>query len=140
MSAKISLDECWVNDGGARVRTRCLKADIDDMSVARVTMLLRLAAGDQILLQCVNHARDTVLWQRRYIVASRQDFLKRTENDVTGNVNVAESFECRVVAEADWVEVTPMAKPVAAPVAEPAPAPADPKAKGKAKETEARAA
>lgn len=58
-------------DVGAIIKTRCPKADItDEMIVGRVRAE-NLAAGDRVVLQCMDFERTTVLHQREYLVYSR---------------------------------------------------------------------
>lgn len=108
MTLKITADEIFVEEGGARVRTRCGREYIDDAMVAWAATYARLDVGDQLRVQTMTHEKDAVLWQRRYIVASRRDFLKRT--DTNGNINHRDDFEVTVLPESPWWEVTPAPK------------------------------
>lgn len=104
MTLKITADEIFTEEGGARIRTRCPQAHLTDAMVAWAAAYTKLDVGDSIRVQCMTHYKDAVLWQRRYLVASRRNFLKRTENE-RGDINHQDAFEVRVVAETPWWEV-----------------------------------
>ena len=124
MTLKITADEIFVEEGGARIRTRCEQDVVTDAMVAWAATYAKLDVGDTIRVQCLTHYKDAVLWQRRYLVAARRNFLKRTENEM-GSINHQDAFEVRVVPETHWWQV-----PGQAPAAEPA-------AEAKAKKTAA---
>lgn len=88
------------------IRTRCPKDACTDLEVARMVEVQNLDVGEFLFVQCMNHERDTVLWQRLYVVASRRNFLRRTEN-IRGDINHADAYEVRVVPLDDWLNVTP---------------------------------
>ena len=101
MSNQILSNEVYVTEGGARVRTRCLKAHVTDAMIEKLAALNNLAPGDHVLVQCMNHARDTVYWERAYGVASRDTFLKQTEN-ARGDVHTAEAHVSTAVPLTEW--------------------------------------
>ncbi len=103
---KITANEIYVQEGGARIRTRCPKIDVTDTMVSWAAAYSKLDAGDLITVQCMSHERDTVYWQRQYVVASRRDYLKRTEND-HGDVNHADAFDVKIRAMHDWLALIP---------------------------------
>jgi hypothetical protein len=103
---KITANEIFVQESGTKVRTRCSQERVTDAQVSWVALTSKLDVGDAITVQCMNHERTKVFWQRRYLVASRQDFLRRTEN-IQGDMKYEDSFEVRVVPETEWWEVTP---------------------------------
>ena len=72
MSDKITSNETYVREGGAAIRTRCLQSRVTDAMIAMEAQRHKLDVGDVITVQCMNHERDTVLWQRRYLVARRR--------------------------------------------------------------------
>lgn len=105
MSLRITADEIYVHEGGARIKTRCPKELVDDRAVAIAVQIAKLDAGDVVKVLCMDHYRQTVLWARPYIVASRRDFLRRTEN-LMGDIKHEETFEVRVMPLEDWLQVT----------------------------------
>lgn len=101
----IQSHEIFVHEGGARIRTRAAKKDLSDSDVAWAAQYSKLDVDDVVSVSCMNHERDTVLWRRTYLVASRRDFLRRSENE-RGDVKQEEAMECRVLPLTDWLEVT----------------------------------
>lgn len=106
MVDKITTNEVFVQESGTKIRTRCQKDAITDTMIARMVEYHKLDVGDPIVVQCMNHQRDTLLWQRHYVVASRRDFLRRSEN-IRGDVKHEDAFDVRVIAMGDWQNITP---------------------------------
>lgn len=107
MTQKITANEIFVRENGARIKTRCERRHIDDAMIALWAQQQMLDVGDTITVQCMNHERDTVYWQRRYLVAARHNYLQRTEN-LMGDVKHQDAFKVRVVPrDEDWWAVTP---------------------------------
>lgn len=109
MSTKITGDEIFVVEGGARIRTRCPQEHVTDDMVQWAARYQKMDIGDVIRVQCMDHYKQVVLWQRVYLVAGRKDYLKKTENE-RGDINHVDAFDVRVVPESDWWEVTPAEK------------------------------
>jgi hypothetical protein len=60
MTLKITPDECRVLERGLHVSTRCPKDAIDDAMIAVRALQAVLANGDEIIVQCTTHDRNTV--------------------------------------------------------------------------------
>jgi hypothetical protein len=108
MTLKITPDECRVLERGLHVSTRCPKDAIDDAMIAVRALQAVLANGDEIIVQCTTHDRNTVLHQRRWLVYS-----KTTANAVDeSNERSPRSYEkitYDVLPLGDWL-TTPAGK------------------------------
>lgn len=108
MTKAITTNEIYVSEFAAFIRTNCEKKYATDEAIARLvgSPAVKLSVGDKITVQCMNHERDAIFWQREYVVAHRHDYLKRAANE-QGNVHHADAFDLSVKPLCEWLSVTP---------------------------------
>ena len=110
MSQKIVAGEDFVVDRGLHIQTRCAKDVITDEMIAGRAFAANMSTGDRIVCQCVTHDRSVVLYQREYLIYSRQSKPAVDESNERAP-RTFDKIDYRVMPLGEWL-ATPAAREI----------------------------
>ena len=102
MSIKITPNEFHLLNDNPVIRTNCLRENITDKMLLDVVKFGNLTVGDRVMVQCLNHERTELLYEREYRVSKRVDAMKTVDVDLRSTRQFMETT-FSVVPVGDWM-------------------------------------